>query len=110
MKPNLITYFISLFYPVVNEMLLILIKALQICPFCVNRLKFFGSIRRYSQQKTASVSLKVLLFVEDPVVVAWFLALPMEAFTINSFLGGSLNSDNKLKTVLYLRNSCLHAS
>ena len=68
-------------------MLLILIKALQVCPVCVNRVKFFGSIRRYSQQKTASVSLKALLFVEDPVIVAWFLALPKEAFTVNSFLG-----------------------
>ena len=68
----------------------------------------FAAIR--NKRLPLPVSLKALLFVEDPVVVAWFLALPMEAFTINSFLGGSLNSDNKLKKVLYLRNSCLHAS
>ena len=83
----MISYFISLFYRVVNEMLLILIEPLYLGPFCIDRLKFFGNIRGYLQQKNASVSLNALLFVEDPVIVAWFLALPMKAFTMNSSLG-----------------------
>lgn len=83
----MISYFISLFYRVVNEMLLILIEPLYLGPFCIDRLKFFGNIRGYLQQKNASVSLNALLFVEDPVIVAWFLALPMKAFKINSSLG-----------------------
>ena len=68
-------------------MLLILNETLYLGPFCIDRLKFFGNIRGYLQQKNASVSLNALLFVEDPVIVAWFLALPMKAFTINSSLG-----------------------
>lgn len=68
-------------------MLLILIEPLYLGPFCIDRLKFFGNIRGYLQQKNASVSLNALLFVEDPVIVAWFLALPMKAFAINSSLG-----------------------
>ena len=83
----MISYFISLFYRVVNEMPLILIEPLYLGPFCIDRLKFFGNIRGYLQQKNASVSLNALLFVEDPVIVAWFLALPMKAFTMNSSLG-----------------------
>lgn len=83
----MISYFISLFYRVVNEMLLILIEPLYLGPFCIDRLKFFGNIRGYLQQKNASVSLNALLFVEDPVIVAWFLALPMKVFTMNSSLG-----------------------
>ena len=67
-------------------MLLILIEPLYLGPFCIDRLKFFGNIRGYLQQN-ASVSLNALLFVEDPVIVAWFLALPMKAFKINSSLG-----------------------
>lgn len=66
-------------------MLLILIKPLYLGPFCIER-NVFGNIRGYLQQN-ASVSLNALLFVEDPVIVAWFLALPMKAFKINSSLG-----------------------
>ena len=63
---------------VVNEMLLKLNKPLQI-----DRLKFSRNVRRFYP---ASVSLKALVFIEDLVIVTWFLALPMKAFTINSFL------------------------
>lgn len=66
-------------------MLLILIEPLYLGPFCIDRLKFFGNIR--GMQQNASVSLNALLFVADPVIVAWFLALPMKAFKINSSLG-----------------------